>query len=112
MTLTCKKNIARAINKTNKLLDDFENDSKKTTDILDESTVKPIYMVTMKLNKNYKLEINMTPIGTATCELVYYIVDYKDIAIDQITYGNNIDYYHDHTDMIRKDLEYLLNMYC
>lgn len=111
MTLTCKKNVARAINKTNKLLDEFKNDSNKTEDISDESNVKPIYMIVMRLNKNYKLEIDLTPIGANTAELIYYIVDDKDIAKDQINHGN-IDFYHDYTDKITKDLEYLLNMYC
>ena len=111
MTKTCQKNIGKAIKKTNELLNEFENDSKKTTDILDESNVKSIYMITMRLNKDYKLEINLTPIGIRTAELIYYIIDNKDIAIDQVTHGN-IDFYHDYTDKITKDLEYLLNMYC
>ena len=111
MTKTCQKNIGKAIKKTLKMINDFTKDSKKALEKDDDDQVKSVYIETMRLNKNYNLEIDLTPIGVNVCELIYYITDNKGMAIDQVTHGH-VDFYFDYTAKMTKDLEYLLNMYC
>ena len=106
MTNTCQKNIGKAIKKTNELINEFIKEYEDPNEC-----ARAVYINKFRLNTKYKLEIEITPIGIHTCELIYYIDDNKDQAIDQINSGtiyNN----HDYIEKITKDLVYLLNMYC
>lgn len=112
MTNICLKNIGRATKKTYKLIDGFFNDVEKRHNNPNAGVeLKDEYREVIHLNKSYKLEIIVTPDGTTNVDLIYYILNDKGIAIDQVHPGViffNLDY----DKLIAKDLSYLLNMYC
>ncbi len=112
MTNTCLKNIGRATKKTYKLINGFFKDvEKQRKDSHAGIELKDEYREVIRLNKTYKLEIILTPDGTTNVDLIYYILNNKDIAIDQVHPGV-IFFNCDYDKLIAKDLGYLLNMYC
>ena len=137
MTELCKKNIEKETKRTNKLINKFFKDSdnyytnwkasenpiteKDLADDYDEDDIWtnyinddefPEYKDQFKLNKNYILKIELSPIWWGEAELSYYIYDTKDNMIDDDIAGKIYQLEHDHSKDVAESLSYLLNMYC
>ena len=68
---------------------------------------------TLRLNKKYKFQIYIIPIGIGSCDLTYYICDNNDNPIDQYTVGyvGFLTLNHDIDEVATKGLTWLFGMY-